>query len=140
MIIIDRNEQMNEAVNRMKRLKFSEKCIQEFLKGNILVSDSLGFMAKPNTELQNKINDFQLESGSIVYHVTHGLYVIYGSAVYEMFDFFIVSQDSDSILYERKVMDQDLIQAYVYNKTVPEYSEYGLIKVKKKNEILYRVG
>lgn len=140
MTFIERNEQLNEAVNRMKRLELSEECISEFLKGNVLVSDAMGFIGKPGKELQRRINDYQLETGNIVYHVTHGIYKFYGSEIFDMFDFFIVSQDDESILYEREVMDQNLVQAYVYNETVPEFSEHGLIKIEKKNGILHKVG
>ena len=117
------------AINCMRKLNIYEPYIIAFKKKGILTMFERfgGYYIKEynEPELLNKIKEFEAETGSLVYAVTHEIFQ-FG----ECYSFLCVSkyeEDWECIL--ETGTGGAYVFAYVWNKDVEEYSEYGTIVV-----------
>lgn len=127
---ISREIKKAEALKRMKMLDLYKPYINSFAKKDeIFMSEMTGgvYEFSSNTELCNKVKEFEAEHEALVYHVTHTL-----TQFGELYNFLYVS-DYD----EEWEMDMEDIKAgysfvYVWNKDCDWCSEFGSIGVRGK--------
>lgn len=123
---VTREIQKEEAIKRMKLLGLFAPIIKQFAYED-LVSESVSPLYACywiNDEQRARVQEFEKEYGALVYHIIHS----YTSA-----------GEMESYLYvcgspEEWEMDIEDIQygcqlVYVYNKTDPEFSEFGSIGI-----------
>lgn len=118
-----------EAVKRMKYLGLSEGCINAFKQGKVWLSEYFGTLYETDENLQKMIDDFQKESGCLVYHVVRSICTLGVDIEMKMDSFLYVSPYTEEWDMEHDDMKSGMLFAYVYNHTIPEYSESGSICV-----------
>lgn len=131
-----------EALNRMEYLRkqglmypvfrsFKKKDTELYRSDRTVLGKTqygkavVGTLFYLNDEEKEMVKNLEEEYGFMVYHITHEIFE-FG----ECYDLFIVSNCEDDWNYERELLGQGLTYAYVYNKTIPDYSEFGLIRYK----------
>lgn len=122
--------QKEKAIECLKALDIYKPYIKAFEKnGTVTLFERFGgyyITEDQEPELLNKIKEFETETGSLVYAVTHEMFE-FG----ECYSFLCISkyeEDWDSTL-EVGAYDS-YVWAYVWNKDVDWCSEYGTIGVK----------
>lgn len=118
-----------EAIKRMKYLGLSEGCIDAFKQGKVWLSEYFGTLYEADENLQKMIDDFQKESGCLVYHVVRSICALGVDIEMKMDSFLYVSPYTEEWDMEHDDMKSGMLFAYVYNHTIPEYSESGSICV-----------
>lgn len=118
-----------EALKRMKYLGLSEGCINAFKQGKVWLSEYFGTLYEADENLQKMIDDFQKESGCLVYHVVRSICTLGVDIEMKMDSFLYVSPYTEEWDMEHDDMKSGMLFAYVYNHTIPEYSESGSICV-----------
>lgn len=118
-----------EAVKRMKYLGLSEGCINAFKQGKVWLSEYFGTLYEADENLQKMIDDFQKESGCLVYHVVRSICTLGVDIEMKMDSFLYVSPHTEEWDMEHDDMKSGIVFAYVYNYTIPEFSESGSICV-----------
>lgn len=122
-------ERKNEAVKRMENLLMNRKCINEFKKGNVWMSESIGFLYEINDKkVQEKIKEFEKEYNATVYHLIHNMFE-FG----ECYSFLYVSRDNEEWEDDNKILKQGYPYAYVWNVDDEWCSEIGSIGIKPMN-------
>ena len=128
------SKQFLEAVNRMKLLGLHENAIQDFVnEGKLNLSDN-GFLFWLNESEQNIVDQWQQETGNLVYHVvktrtTYGL----------MYSFFYVSKYEEEWFMDNADLQEGYAVCYVYNADDELSSEYGIIGFEMKFGGIVRV-
>lgn len=128
------SKQFLEAVNRMKLLGLHENAIQDFVnEGKLNLSDH-GFLFWLNESEQNIVDQWQQETGNLVYHVvktrtTFGL----------MYSFFYVSKYEEEWFMDNADLQEGYAVCYVYNADDELSSEYGSIGFEMKFGGIVRV-
>ena len=128
------SKQFLEAVNRMKLLGLHENAIQDFVnEGKLNLSDN-GFLIWLNESEQNIVDQWQQETGNLVYHVvktrtTFGL----------MYSFFYVSKYEEEWFMDNADLQEGYAVCYVYNADDELSSEYGSIGFEMKFGGIVRV-
>lgn len=128
------SKQFLEAVNRMKLLGLHENAIQDFVnEGKLNLSDN-GFLFWLNESEQNIVDQWQQETGNLVYHVvktrtTFGL----------MYSFFYVSKYEEEWFMDNADLQEGYAVCYVYNADDELSSEYGSICFEMKFGGIVRV-
>lgn len=128
------SKQFLEAVNRMKLLGLHENAIQDFVnEGKLNLSDN-GFLFWLNESEQNIVDQWQQETGNLVYHVvktrtTFGL----------MYSFFYVSKYEEEWFMDNADLQEGYAVCYVYNADDELSSEYGSIGFEMKFGGIVRV-
>ena len=121
--------QKEKAIECLKELDIYKPYIKKFEKdGTVTLFERFSgyyITEDQEPELLNKIKEFEAETGSLVYAVTHEFFE-YG----ECYSFLCVSkykEDWDFTLEDG--MMYRIAWSWVWNKTVEYYSEYGSIGV-----------
>lgn len=131
--------QKEVALSAMKSLDIYAPYIKKFEKdGTITLFERFGgyYIDEYNEpELLKKIKDFEAETGSIVYAVTHEMFM-FG----ECYSFLIISKYEEE--WDRTLEDikDGYAWSYVWNKTDDYCSEFGTIAVKSFGGGIARVG
>lgn len=122
-----------EALKRMKYLGLSEKRIDAFKQGKVWLSEYFGTLYEADENLQKMIDDFQKKSGCLVYHVVRSICTLGVDIEMKMDSFLYVShyteEEKEEWDMEHEDMKSGIVFAYVYNYTIPEFSESGSICV-----------
>lgn len=117
------------AIKCMKELDIYKPYIKKFEKdGTVTLFERFaGYYITEDQELEllNKIKEFEEETGSLVYAVTHELFE-FG----ECYSFLCVSKYEEDWKYTlQSGLRYNIAWAWVWNKTIEEYSEYGSIGI-----------
>ena len=131
--------QKEVAINAMKSLDIYKPYIKKFEKdGTATLFERFGgyyIDEHQEPELLKKIREFEEETGSLVYAVTHEM-----TEFGELYDFLIVSKDEEEWEDTLEDVKEGYAFVYVWNKTVDYCSEFGTIAVKSFGGGIARVG
>lgn len=127
---VSREIKKAEALKRMKALDLHNPYIKAFKdKDEIFMSEMTGgvYEFSANTELVNKVKEFEAEINALVYHVIHTL-----TTIGELYNFLYVSDHQDEWEMDNADIADGYALAYVWNKTDDWCSEFGSIGVRGK--------
>lgn len=127
--ILTKNEMKNMAIEYMIKLKIYTPYISAFKNRGwkTMFENYGGFWTNQYKELEDRIMQFEKETGHLVYAITHE-YTEFG----ELYDFICVSkykEDKDTNLNLHTIDNTIEVFAWVWNKTDTDCSEYGCIGV-----------
>lgn len=130
-----------EAINRMKELGLFAPCIKAFKRGEVQLSEQTGglYEFSSDKELTAKVQEFEKENNALVYHVIHTPVMIDGEAM-DMYNFLYVSDYQEEWGMDNADIKEGYVLAYVWNKTIDYFSEFGSIAVKGRFGGLVRIG
>lgn len=120
-------EARQEALKRMKKLNFHPNVLSDFNEGTINKSELIGILYWLNDEEIKKVREFEAENESIVYHVIHQF-----TNIGELYSFLYVKLDDEEWEMDNEGLKQREVLAYVWNKTAPEFSEFGYIGIRSQ--------
>lgn len=119
-------EQKNEAIERMKSLKLMKTIITEFEKDDVIyLSEGYGALYWLNDVQKEYVTAFERKYNSIVYHIIHDI-TEYG----ELLTFLFVSDEREEWSYDRDDLKEGYACAYVENLDEPAFSEFGSVGIK----------
>lgn len=131
--------QKEVALSAMKELDILPAYINKFKKdGTITLFERYGgyYIDEDNEpELLKKIRAFEAETGSIVYAVTHEMFM-FG----ECYSFLIISKYEEEWARTLNETKRGLAWSYVWNKTDEWCSEFGTITVQSFGGGIRRAG
>ena len=131
--------QKEVALSAMKSLDILPAYINKFEKdGTVTLFDGFGgyYIGEDNeSELLKKIKAFEVETGSIVYAVTH-TFTQFG----ELYEFLCISNYEEEWEDTLEEIKEGYAFSYVWNKTDAWCSEFGTIAVKSFGGGITRVG
>lgn len=131
--------QKEVAISAMKSLDIYKPYIKKFEKdGTVTLFERFGgyYIYEDNEpELLKKIREFEAETGSLVYAVTHEIFP-FG----ECYSFLIVSKYDEEWEVTLEEVKDGYAFSYVWNKTDDYCSEFGTIAVKSFGGGIARVG
>lgn len=128
MEIIDIAKKKEEAKKRMTVLGMSQQDIQEFMEnGRISLIGEPGHCGYAEGEDLDRILDVEKEYDILVYAVIYGQ----DSNIGTTDSYLYVSSYAEEWEAERDDLQNGTAWAYVYNRTIPLYSELGAIGVGK---------
>lgn len=130
-----------EAINRMKELGLFTPCIKAFKRGEVQLSEPTGglYEFSSDKELTAKVQEFEKENNALVYHVIHTPMMLDGEAM-DMYNFLYVSDYQEEWEMDQNDIKEGYALAYVWNKTIDYFSEFGSIAVKERFGGLVRIG
>ena len=130
-----------EAINRMKELGLFAPCIKAFKRDEVQLSEPTGGLYEfgSDKELTAKVQEFEKENNALVYHVIHTPVMIDGE-VMDMYNFLYVSDYQEEWEVDNADIKEGYVFAYVWNKTIDYFSEFGSIAVKGMFGGLVRIG
>lgn len=109
----------------MKKLNFHPNVLSDFKEDIINKSELIGILYWLNDEEIKAVREFEAEHESVVYHV------IYQSTnIGELYSFLYVKLDDEEWEMDNEGLKQREVLAYVWNKTAPEFSEFGYIGIR----------
>ena len=121
-------EKRTEAIARMKSWGIYPGIRKQFEK-DAIVSESappLGACYWLDEEQMARVREFQDQYNALVYHVIHS-FTNFG----EMESYLYVSDYPEEWERDREDISEGQQLAYVYNKTMPDCSEFGTIGVER---------
>lgn len=131
--------QKEVALSAMKSLDILPAYINKFKKdGTITLFERFGgyYIEEYNEpKLLEKIKDFEAETGSIVYAVTHEIFM-FG----ECYSFLIISKYEEEWEYALEDVKEGYAFSYVWNKTDEWCSEFGTVTIQSLGGGIRRVG
>ncbi len=122
-------EKKQEAISRMKYLQLMPEAIEQFKHGAVLTSEYCGILWETNSRIKKEIEIFEKNYNVLVYHVIKGTYCMDDNEKMVMDSFLYVSDHEEEWQYDREDMKTGCMMAYVYNETIPDYSEIGTIGI-----------
>ena len=129
-------EQMKEeAITRMELLHIHPNAIQDFNDKGIVNCSQFGALFWLTEEQQKRVEEFEKESGNLVYHVIENHYVELG----RMLTFLYVSPDMDEWEQDREELAAGEPLTYVANLSDEVCSEYGHVGIELRYGGLMRV-
>ena len=130
-----------EAINRMKEFELFAPCIKAFKRGEVQLSEQTGglYEFSSDKELTAKVQEFEKENNALVYHVIHTPVMIDGE-VMDMYNFLYVSDYQEEYEMDNADIKEGYVLAYVWNKIIDYFSEFGSIAVKGCFGGLVRIG
>lgn len=118
--------QKYEAFLRMKKLNLHENVLREFLEDDkINLSENGGILYWANEEEVKMIENFEKEYSGKVYHIIKNK-MEFGLC----YSLLYVSAETEEWELDNEDLEDGIATAYVYNKDVPEFSEFGSIGIK----------
>ena len=120
-------EARREALKRMKKLNFHPNVLSDFNEGTINKSELIGILYWLNDEEIKKVREFEAEHESVVYHVIHQF-----TNIGELYSFLYVKLDDEEWEMDDDGLEQNETLAYAWNKTAPEFSEFGYIGIRSQ--------
>lgn len=131
--------QKEKAIECMKALDIYKPYIKAFAdKGIVTLFERFGgyyIDEHQESELLKKIREFEEETGSLVYAVTHNIFD-FG----ECYSFLIISKYDEEWSMTLEEVKDGYAFSYVWNKTDEWCSEFGTIAVKSFGGGIARVG
>ena len=127
---VSKENKKEEAIRRMKALDLYKPYIESFIKRDeIFMSEMTGGVYEfgSNTELCNKVKEFEAEHEALVYHVIHTL-----TRFGELYNFLYVSDYEEEWEMDNADIADGYALAYVWNTTDECFSEFGSIGVRGK--------
>ena len=131
-----------EAINRMKALGLFAPCIKAFKdRDEVQLSEPTGglYEFSIDKELTTKMQEFEKKNNALVYHVIHTPMRLDGE-VMDMYNFLYVSDYQEEYEVDNADIKEGYVFAYVWNKTIDYFSEFGSIAVKGMFGGLVRIG
>lgn len=135
---VSREIKKEEAIKRMKALGLFAPCINAFKdRDEVQLTEPTGglYEFSSNEELTTKVKEFEKDYNALVYHVIHT-----PTIEMDMYNFLYVSEHSNEWKMDNDGIDDGYVFAYVWNKTVDYFSEFGSIAVQGKFGGLVRIG
>ena len=135
---VSKKSKKTEAVKRMKMLDLYNPYIKAFKdKDEIFMSEMTGgvYEFSSNTELCNKVKEFEAEYEALVYHVIHTL-----TEFGELYSFLYVSDYEEEWEMDNEDISEGYALAYVWNATDEWCSEFGSIGVRGKFGGIVRIA
>lgn len=128
------------AIQCLQRLNIYKPYIRKFEKdGTVTLFERFAgyyITEDQEPELLKKIKEFEAETGSLVYAVTHEMFE-FG----ECYSFLCVSKYEEDWYYTLTIDPYgSYAWSYVWNKDIEEYSEYGTIAVRSLGGGIARVS
>lgn len=123
---VSREEKKTEAVARMKLWGIFPQVIQQFEESN-QISESeapIGACYWLDDEQMQRVCEFEERNNALVYHIVHTF-----ANIGEMESFLYVSDYPEEWEYDREDIKNGEPLAYVFNKDMPDCSEFGYIGV-----------
>ena len=106
--------------------------------GEILCSEGEGMVYDPEPEIIEKMHEVEKEYDIVVWHIIHDILIDDDGDEMEMYSMLYFSPEDDT--YRRNYGDGCYPEmAYVYNVTVPEFSEHGTVVCQPANGGLKRM-
>ena len=124
-----------EALKRMKNLSLDQCVIDEFQNNNKLYCSEKGKIVEVPSDIKDRALKWQQESKCLVYHIIHAF--IFG---FETYEFLCVSCYKEDWIFENDIMENGWTMVKSENKTFPDFSEMGSIKVHNINGSLIRIN
>lgn len=121
---MDKQLQINEAIERMKLLKLHSNVIKEFKEGTLNMSEHGGILYWIEDEMLEKIRQVAERYNLVVYHVIHD-FTYFG----ELLTLMYVSDDEDEWEMDRNDLVEGFPCAYVLNLDDDCCSEFGSVQV-----------
>lgn len=122
-----REEKINEAVARMKKLGIMTDTIKQFEQGKISQSiDGFMYWIDEHTEnnLKAQIDEFEQKNNAVVYYV-----ITTNTAFGLLYSLLFVGDDESEWEYENEDIADNYVFSYVINNDEPLFSEFGTIGV-----------
>ena len=146
---MNREEMKNEAIKRLEIMKaqglmncvlrsFKKKDTELYMSENNGLCGALYYfndLGGAKQEWIDLVNQFEEKYNCLVYHITHE-YTSFG----ELLDLFFVSDCKEDWGDDMYDLYNKQSYAYVYNLSVPEYSEFGTIAYRVSGGGLIRVS
>lgn len=134
---VSRADKKKEAIKRMEVLDIYSEAIRQFEKEGYINCSEPPYGANYwlDDEQRKIVREFEEEYNALVYFATKS-YTEFGTLT----SFLYVSDYPDEWKMDNGELKDGYVYAYVYNHDVPEYSEFGLIKVKSIFGGLVRIG
>lgn len=135
---VTREIKKTEAIKRMKALKLFAPCIKAFKdRDEVQFSEITGALYEfsSDTELTEKIREFEKENNALVYHVVHT-----PASFGDLYNFLYVSDYEEEWYIDNGRIPFGYVLAYVWNKTDEWCSESGDILVQPRFGGLVRIG
>ena len=123
---ISMEDKKNEAIERMKKLKIFPETRMQFERDD-LISESSGPMGACywlDDEQLARVRKFEEENNALVYHVIHSY-----TNIGELENYLFVGDNSEEWGMDREDIKNDSVFAYVFNKDMPDCSEFGTIGI-----------
>lgn len=138
---VSREIKKEEAIKRMKELGLFAPCIKAFKRGEVQLSEQTGglYEFSSDKELTAKVQEFEKENNALVYHVIHTPMMLDGEAM-DIYNFLYVSDYQEEYEMDNADIKEGYVLAYVWNKTIDYFSEFGSIAVKGRFGGLVRIG
>lgn len=124
-----------EAIKRMQQLKLDEDVIRAFKENDILRCSDYGRIIDVPADVRKEIRAWEEKYNNLVYHVIHS--GIYGVETYNCLSVSCYPEDWD---YENMRLNEGWPMCYSINKTIPDFTESGTIKVEHDKGSLMRIG
>lgn len=136
-----KEEMVEEAAKRMRYLGVG-LAVPSLHSGKVLTSEDYGMLYGTHEGILEKISKLEERTGYLIYHIIKGTYMV-GTSMEDaekmiMHSCLYVSARKSAWEDERRFLQEGLVYAYVYNETVPEFSEAGFVGVRSLNEGLVR--
>ena len=135
---VSREIKKEEALKRMKALNLFAPCIKAFKsRDEVQMSEFTGglYEFSGDTELTEKVREFEKEYNALVYHVIHS-----PTTFGDLFNFLYVSDYKEEWEMDNADIPDGYAMAYVWNKTDDWCSEFGSIAVQPRFGGVVRVG
>lgn len=128
------NKMKQEAIKRLKMLDLNSNVLSDFANDEVVyISEhqkimglDAGILFWANDEQMNYIREFEEKNGVLVYHAILTPF-IYGKCLSLLY----VSKYEEEWELEKSALRNGRIPSYVYNLSNPNYSEAGMISIKK---------
>ena len=122
-----REQKINEAVARMKKLGIMTDTIKQFEQGKVSQSiDGFMYWIDEQTEnnLKAQIDEFEQKNNAVVYYV-----ITTNTAFGLLYSLLFVGDDESEWEYENEDIADNYVFSYVINNDEPMFSEFGTIGV-----------
>lgn len=117
-----------EAIERMKLLKMSKSCIKALKNGEVWMSENYGALYEIDDDFEDvldEIKSVEEKYGCLVYHVIRNV-----TEFGDLFSFMYVTKYNEYWEEDKDELLTGYAFAYVYNRNIPEFSEFGGIQIK----------
>ncbi len=133
---MNKEQQKQEAIERMKMLKLSPNIIKEFEKENTLnLSENGGILYWLDSDQQAIVDEFETEHDALVYHVIHNFTEFGG-----LYSLLYVSKHEEEWETDREDLKDGYAFVYVKNVDDNWCSEFGSICIKPQYGGLVRTA
>lgn len=121
---VTHEEQVAEAVKRMRSVRLHRNVISEFKSEGKLNLSECGILYWLDPSQQEYVEAFEKESGCVVYHVIHDM-----TSIGELLTMLFVSPEVEEWERDEAELMAGTPFAYVENLSDPFCSEYGTVMV-----------